>query len=140
MINIYDDLNKLEATFRETEQYKALEIAIEEVKKDESAVALFSNFRKMQMTLQEKQANGEELNEDELQYAQKTAQLAQQNEKINAMLLSEMALSGIIEEVNRSNQTSSIFIRRYPRNKIILHEKAEITVQMWFLLFVYAQL
>lgn len=101
MINIYDDLNKLEATFRATEQYKALEIAIEEVKKDESAVALFSNFRKMQMTLQEKQANGEELNEDELQYAQKTAQLAQQNDKINAMLLSEMALSGIIEEVNR---------------------------------------
>ena len=40
----------------EGEIRKQVEIAIEEVKKDESAVALFSNFRKMQMTLQEKQA------------------------------------------------------------------------------------
>ncbi|MBQ0138420.1 MAG: YlbF family regulator [Kurthia sp.] len=101
MINIYNDLNKLEATFRQTEEFKALEAAIEDVKTDESAVALFSNFRKMQMTLQEKQQSGEELNEDELQYAQKTAQLAQQNEKINKMLLAEMTLSAIIEEINR---------------------------------------
>lgn len=101
MINIYNDLNKLEATFRQLDEFKALETAIEEVKTDESAVALFSNFRKMQMTLQEKQANGEELSEDELQYAQKTAQLAQQNEKINKMLLAEMTLSAVIEEINR---------------------------------------
>lgn len=101
MVNIYDDLNKLEATFRKTEQFAALEFTIEEVKKDENAVALFSSFRKMQMTLQEKQASGEELTEEELQYAQKTAQLAQQNEKINAMLLAEMALSAVIEEINR---------------------------------------
>ncbi|GEK35387.1 YlbF family regulator [Kurthia sibirica] len=99
MINMYNDLNKLEGTFRQLEQFKALETAIEAVKEDESAVALFSNFRKMQMTLQEKQATGEDLNEDELQYAQKTAQLAQQNEKINAMLIAEMALSSVIEEI-----------------------------------------
>ena len=44
---------------------------------------------------------GEDLQEDELIYAQKTAQLAQQNEKIVAMLEAEMKLSGVIEEVNR---------------------------------------
>ncbi|AMA63320.1 MAG: YlbF family regulator [Kurthia gibsonii] len=99
MVNIYDDLNKLEATFRKTEQFTALEFTIEEVKKDADAVALFSNFRKMQLTLQEKQASGEELSEEELQYAQKTAQLAQQNEKINAMLLAEMEVSAVINEI-----------------------------------------
>lgn len=101
MINIYDDLNKLESTFRQTEQFNALKTAIEEVKQDEAAVALFAKFRELQMTLQEKQMKGEEIGEDELQYAQKTAQLAQQNQVISKMLMAEMALSELVQEINR---------------------------------------
>ncbi|WP_010307073.1 YlbF family regulator [Kurthia senegalensis] len=100
MINIYDDVNKLEATFRKTEQFKTLAATIEEVKKDESAVALFANFRDLQLKLQQKQMSGEEIGDDELQYAQKTAQLAQQNEKISKMLMAEMALSELLQEIN----------------------------------------
>lgn len=101
MINIYDDLNKLESTFRQTEQFNTLQTAIEEVKQDEAAVALFAKFRELQMTLQEKQMKGEEIGEDELQYAQKTAQLAQQNQAISKMLMAEMALSELVQEINR---------------------------------------
>lgn len=101
MINIYDDLNKLEGTFRQTEQFNTLKTAIEEVKQDEAAVALFAKFRELQMTLQEKQMKGEEIGEDELQYAQKTAQLAQQNQAISKMLMAEMALSELVQEINR---------------------------------------
>ncbi len=101
MINIYDDLNKLESTFRQTEQFNTLKTAIEEVKQDEAAVALFAKFRELQMTLQEKQMKGEEIGEDELQYAQKTAQLAQQNQAISKMLMAEMALSELVQEINR---------------------------------------
>ena len=100
-VNIYDDLNKLEATFRQTEQFAKVEQAIEEVKEDEEALALFKNFRKIQLTLQEKQMAREEVVAEELEYAQKTAQLAQTNEKIMKMLEAEMQLSGLIEEVNR---------------------------------------
>ena len=71
------------------------------MKADEEALALFKNFRKIQLTLQEKQMAGEEVEADELEYAQKTAQLAQTNEKIMKMLEAEMKLSGLIEEVNR---------------------------------------
>ena len=53
------------------------------------------------MTLQEKQMKGEEIGEDELQYAQKTAQLAQQNQAISKMLMAEMALSELVQEINR---------------------------------------
>ncbi|WP_010290324.1 YlbF family regulator [Kurthia massiliensis] len=101
MINIYDDLNKLEATFRQTEQFHALQEAIEAVKQNEDAVKLFANFRELQLKLQEKQFKGEEIGEDELQYAQKTAQLAQQNEAISKMLMAEMALSELVQEINR---------------------------------------
>jgi cell fate (sporulation/competence/biofilm development) regulator YlbF (YheA/YmcA/DUF963 family) len=100
-INIYDDINRLETTFRKTTEYAAVERAVTEVKADEQALALFKSFRDLQMTLQQKQMQGEEISGEELEYAQKTAQLAQSNPKIEQMLQAEMALSGLIEEVNR---------------------------------------
>ncbi|QFG00130.1 hypothetical protein PB01_15560 [Psychrobacillus glaciei] len=101
MINIYDDINKLEATLRQTNEFSHVKAAVESVKVDEEALALFQSFRKIQLSLQEKQMKGEEISGEEIEYAQKTAQLAQGNEKISQMLQAEMALSQIIEEVNR---------------------------------------
>ncbi|MHA6260710.1 YlbF family regulator [Sporosarcina sp. CAU 1771] len=100
-VNIYDDLNRLEATFRQTEQFATVEQAIQEVKNDEEALVLFKNFREVQLKLQEKQMQGEQVEEDELEHAQQTAQLAQMNEKIMKMLEAEMQLSGLLEEVNK---------------------------------------
>lgn len=100
-VNIYDDLNQLEATFRQTKEFEEVQQAVEEVKADEEALALFKNFRQVQLELQEKQMQGQEIEGDELEHAQKTAQLAQANEKIMKMLESEMKLSGLMEEVNR---------------------------------------
>ncbi len=101
MVNIYNDINALEATFRKTPEFEALQAAVEVVKSDEEALNVFKNFRKIQIELQKKQLAGEDLLEDELVYAQKASQLVQQNEKISAMLEAEMMLSKVIEEVNR---------------------------------------
>ena len=101
MINIYDDINKLEASLRQTDEFANVKAAEESVKSDQEALALFQSFRKIQLALQEKQMKGEEISGEEIEYAQKTAQLAQTNEKIFHMLQSEMALSQMIEEINR---------------------------------------
>ena len=101
MVNIYDDLNKLVLNFRKLDEFKALEQAVEQVRADEEARKYFTNFRDIQMKLQKKQVAGEEITEEEMNYVQKAAQLAQSNPKIIAMLEAEMALSNIIEEVNR---------------------------------------
>ena len=101
MINIYDDINKLEASLRQTDEFANVKAAVESVKADPEALALFQSFRKIQLALQEKQMKGEEISGEEIEYAQKTAQLAQTNEKIFHMLQSEMALSQMIEEINR---------------------------------------
>ncbi len=101
MINIYDDINKLESSLRQTTEFANVKAAVAAVKEDPDALALFQSFRKIQLSLQEKQMQGEEISGEELEYAQKTAQLAQGNEKIFGMLQAEMALSQLIEEVNR---------------------------------------
>ncbi|PIC62998.1 hypothetical protein CSV79_13935 [Sporosarcina sp. P13] len=100
-VNIYDDMNKLESTLRKTDQYQAVKTAMAEVKEDEEARVLFESFREIQMNLQQKQMAGEEIAGEELEHAQKTAQLAQENPTIMAMLTAEMKLSELIEEVNR---------------------------------------
>ena len=100
-MTIFNEIAKLEAIFRELKEFKVLQETVEEVKKDEEARTLFTNFRNIQQKLQQKQMAGEELLEDEYVYLQKTAQLAQQNVKILAMLEAEMAMSTVIEEVNR---------------------------------------
>ncbi len=100
-VNIYDDLNKLEATFRQTAEFADVEKAVELVKADEEALAMFKSFREVQVKMQEKQMAGEEIEAEELEHAQKTAQLAQSNEKIMQMLEAEMKLSGLLDEVNR---------------------------------------
>jgi len=100
-LNIYDDINRLETTFRKTQEFAAVQQAIQDVKRDPDALAIFQNFRKIQLSLQEQQMRGEQISGEELEYAQKTAQLAQQNPKIAKMLQAEMNLSRIIEEVNR---------------------------------------
>jgi cell fate (sporulation/competence/biofilm development) regulator YlbF (YheA/YmcA/DUF963 family) len=101
LVNIYDDLNKLVLNFRKQDEFKTLEEAVEAVRADEEAKNYFTNFRDIQIKLQKKQVAGEEITEEELAYVQKAAQLAQSNPKIIAMLEAEMALSNIIEEVNR---------------------------------------
>lgn len=100
-VNIYDDINKLESTLRKTDEYLAVKTAMQEVKANEEALALFESFRDIQMNLQQKQMAGEEILEEELEQAQQTAQIAQENPVIMNMLNAEMKLSGLIEEVNR---------------------------------------
>lgn len=100
-VNIYDDMNKLESTLRKTDEYTAVKTAMADVQADEEASTLFKSFREIQMNLQQKQMAGEEIAGEELEHAQKTAQLAQENPKIMAMLEAEMKLSSLIEEINR---------------------------------------
>lgn len=100
LTNIFDEVNRLDEAFRNTEEFLTLKQAIEIVRQDDEARKLFTNFRDVQVKLQQKQAAGE-LQEEDVIYAQQIAQQAQQNGKIIAMLEAEMALSKIIEELNR---------------------------------------
>ncbi len=100
-VNIYDDVNRLEGTFRQTEEFAAVRDAIAAVQADDEAGLLFKNFREVQMKMQQKQLQGEEITPEELEEAQQIAQTAQNNELVMAMMQAEMKLSGVLEEINR---------------------------------------
>lgn len=100
-INLYDQANELESAMRQSEEFLQLKKMYDEVNNDESASKMFENFRNIQMTLQQKQMSGEEISQEEVEQAQKTAQLVQQHEKIAKLMEAEQRMSMVINDLNK---------------------------------------
>lgn len=73
-VNLYDYANKLEQALRESDEYKAIKDAYAKVEADENSKKLFDEFRETQLNFQQKQMQGEEIGEEDLQKAQEQAQ------------------------------------------------------------------
>ncbi|EUJ33608.1 hypothetical protein MFLO_00080 [Listeria floridensis FSL S10-1187] len=99
--NIYDLAHGLERGIRETEEFKALQAAYADVNSDQEAKEKFDRFREIQVTIQEKQMTGQEIDDETVDKAQKIAEEVQQNAVILALMEKEQAMSTIINDLNR---------------------------------------
>ena len=66
-VNLYDYANQLEQALRDSEEYKAIKDAFAKVKENEESKKLFDEFRETQISFQQKQMQGEEIPEEDLQ-------------------------------------------------------------------------
>ncbi|MDT3998559.1 YlbF family regulator, partial [Staphylococcus saprophyticus] len=73
-VNLYDHANQLEQALRESDEYQAIQNAYAKVKENQESKDLFDEFRETQLSFQQKQMQGEEIGEEELQKAQEQAQ------------------------------------------------------------------
>lgn len=100
-VNIYDTANQLESELRQTDQYLKLKETFEKIHKDEKASELFTNFRQIQQTLQQKQMTGQEISEEEAQQAQEISGEISENETIAGLLEAEKAVGQMIDDINQ---------------------------------------
>jgi cell fate (sporulation/competence/biofilm development) regulator YlbF (YheA/YmcA/DUF963 family) len=100
-VNLYDAAYALEKAIRQSDEYKHLQQMYLEINADPAAKNMFDNFRQIQMSLQQKQMMGQEISEQEVQQAQATVGLVQQNEKIARLMQAEQRMSMIIGELNQ---------------------------------------
>jgi cell fate (sporulation/competence/biofilm development) regulator YlbF (YheA/YmcA/DUF963 family) len=100
-VNLYDAAHELEKMIRQSDEYKQLMQAYAEVNADEAAKNMFDNFRKIQMNLQQKQMMGQDITQQEVEQAQKTVALVQQNVKISRLMQAEQRMSMVIGELNQ---------------------------------------
>ncbi|AQY51898.1 hypothetical protein PWEIH_03021 [Listeria weihenstephanensis FSL R9-0317] len=100
-INIYDIANDLEKGIRETEQFTNLKQAYADVNADPEAKVKFDRFREVQVTIQEKQMSGQEIDEETIDLAQEVAEEVQNNKAIVQLMEREQAMSLIINDLNR---------------------------------------
>jgi cell fate (sporulation/competence/biofilm development) regulator YlbF (YheA/YmcA/DUF963 family) len=100
-VNLYDAAYALEKAIRQSDEYKQLQQMYHEVNADPAAKNMFDQFRQIQMNLQQKQMMGQQISEQEVQQAQSTVSVVQQNEKIARLMQAEQRMSMIIGELNQ---------------------------------------
>ncbi|MFD2761075.1 YlbF family regulator [Lentibacillus juripiscarius] len=101
MSNIYDSAYDLETAIRNSDEFKNLKEAYDAVMADPNAKQMFDNFRNTQMELQEKQMQGQEISEEEVEQARKVVELVQQHEDISKLMEEEQRLNVVINDVSR---------------------------------------
>ncbi|CAM4122551.1 MULTISPECIES: YlbF family regulator [Jeotgalicoccus] len=101
MVNVYDQANALESALRESEEFQQMKELYSKVNEDAESKKLFDDFRDIQMTLQQKQMQGEELLEEEIQKAQNSAQEIENDENIKGLMEAEQKMSQLIQDLNR---------------------------------------
>ncbi|MGG5253361.1 YlbF family regulator [Neobacillus sp. SM06] len=100
-INLYDAANELEKAIRSSEDYNQLKQAYQDVNADELTRNMFHQFRQIQMNLQQKQMMGQDISQAEVEEAQKSVALVQQNERISRLMQAEQRMSMVIGELNQ---------------------------------------
>lgn len=100
MSNIYDNAYSLEKAIRESEEFKSLKEAYETVMGDPESKKMFESFRDTQLKLQEKQMQGQEITEEEVQQATNVVELVQGNQVIAKLMEEEQRLNVIIGEIS----------------------------------------
>lgn len=101
MPNIYDSAYELEKAIRESEEFKSLKSAYEAVMSDPSAKQMFDDFRDTQMNLQEKQMQGLEITEEEVEKARAVVEAVQEHQDIAKLMEEEQRLNLAINDISR---------------------------------------
>lgn len=100
-VNLHDHANQLEQALRESDEYQAIQKAYANVKENKESKELFDEFRETQLDFQQKQAQGEEIGEEELQKAQEQAQKIENDSNISELMAAEQNMSQVFQEINQ---------------------------------------
>lgn len=100
-VNLYDHANQLEQALRESDEYQAIQNAYAKVKENQESKDLFDEFRETQLNFQQKQMQGEEISEEDLQKAQEQAQQIEQDQNISELMAAEQKMSQVFQEINQ---------------------------------------
>ncbi|QHD15573.1 YlbF/YmcA family competence regulator [Staphylococcus equorum] len=101
VVNLHDHANQLEQALRESDEYQAIQKAYANVKENKESKELFDEFRETQLEFQQKQMQGEEIGEEELQKAQEQAQKIENDSNISELMAAEQNMSQIFQEINQ---------------------------------------
>ncbi len=100
-VNVYDQANALEDALRNSDEFQNMKDLYGKVNSNPESKQLFEEFREVQMDLQQKQMQGEEINEEDVQKAQKSAEDIEKDENIKSLMEAEQKMSELIHDLNR---------------------------------------
>lgn len=101
MAKMYDHAYELQTAIRESEDFQVLKDAFEKVMADESSKQMFDNFRNTQIALQEKQMQGQNITEEEVQNANAIVERVQEHPDISLLMEKEQRLNTVINDLSQ---------------------------------------
>ncbi|WEV70444.1 YlbF family regulator [Lactobacillus sp. ESL0785] len=102
MVNIYDSANQLASDMQKTDEYKALQAAITEVKNNAASAAIFKEMDKMQSQIMQAQAQGKDIAKDIQDQYKELNEKVQKDPQIVKLLQAEQGLYKIIDDVQKA--------------------------------------
>jgi cell fate (sporulation/competence/biofilm development) regulator YlbF (YheA/YmcA/DUF963 family) len=99
--NIHDIAYTLQNALKENEDFITLQQQYEAVLGDPETKALFEEFRNMQMELQQKMMQGEQLSEEDNERAQAIVTRVQQDLKIAGLMQAEQRMNMLVNDLNK---------------------------------------
>ncbi|MDX8045698.1 YlbF family regulator [Gracilibacillus sp. S3-1-1] len=101
MTNVYDSANELEKAIKESTEFQELKAAYDQVMADANAKEMFDNFRNIQLELQQKQMQGMEITEEEVEKAKEVVEQVQQHDVIAKLMEQEQRVNSLINDISR---------------------------------------
>ncbi|WP_017470694.1 YlbF family regulator [Amphibacillus jilinensis] len=102
MSNIQESASALEQAIRDSEEFNSLKAAYDAVMSDEIAKKMFDDFRNTQIELQQKQMQGQEITEEEVDQARKVVETVQQHDQISKLMDEEQRVNELINNISRT--------------------------------------
>jgi cell fate (sporulation/competence/biofilm development) regulator YlbF (YheA/YmcA/DUF963 family) len=99
--NIHDIAYTLQNAFKENEDFVTLQQQYKEVLGNPETKALFEEFRNMQMEMQQKMMQGEQLSEADNEKAQEIVTRVQQDLKISGLMQAEQRMNLLVNDLNK---------------------------------------
>lgn len=101
MSDLTHHAQKLAEALEESMEFQHLKQAYEQVLEDETSKALFQRFRENQSQLQQKQQQGLEITEKEIEKSEAIALEIKNNKKLSHLIAMEQLLYDQIEDLSR---------------------------------------
>lgn len=102
MSNVQQSAEQLADAIRQSEEFSSLKEAYDAVMSDEIAKKMFDDFRNTQIELQQKQMQGQEITEEEVEKARKVVETVQQHEAISKLMEEEQKVNEFINSISRT--------------------------------------
>ncbi|MDO5457202.1 MAG: YlbF family regulator [Atopococcus tabaci] len=100
-VNIYDTANQLAKEVTETKEFKDLKEALDQAKADEASNKIYTEFQETQLTIQQQQAAGQEVEQEKIKRLQELSEEMQDDDLLKEVLKNEQEMNMLLNDVNR---------------------------------------
>ncbi len=100
-LNIYDTINNLGTSLKQTEEYKEYISLKEDIKKDEKLYQMLKDFKEKQANYQLNYMNGVKMDDEQTKSMENLYSIIIQNESARKLLESEMKINVILADINK---------------------------------------